>query len=522
LTTAYENLETEEKDIIKGYVDGINGRLLEVQNDPASLLPFEFMALDLEPEPWTVNQVLAWTTLLQRDNNQAFSTTQIENAALLERLVGVFGEETAMDMFNDLRWKKDPAAITSIDWGVSSTRRTRNLMRRDIQKKNLRRKTRSTNLNGDRLPDVQKLAVDMKDTFKNAIDKLERAKAIVKLGSYGWVVSGNHTESGNPTLYAGSQLEFVAPSFACEGSIRAGGLQVSGELIPATPMILDTVRTPYNAWSFEVGSAHTVDYYIEDASEVSFHRMEIIKVNGQDDVELPVYRGQRGPVVTEFGNETFVTWKYAHWNYELQTIGALLRMLRAKSIDEFQAGVRGLGLSVHTLYADRDGNIAYWMSGRNPVREPGEWRFPQGFIADAIDWDAAVVQPLATDRNSPRGWYGNWNNKPNVDYLTGMNSVWDIDGPFHRAHAIYDHLDQILESEKKMTFDQIRELALEVAVPESVVGAGGSGSSPRNTLKALSIELERQNLVQMQWSFSMHGTESLLLVVKRLGSAAPR
>ena len=187
----------------------------------------------------------------------------------------------------------------------------------------------------------------MKNTLKNVFDALDRIKAIVKLGSYGWVLSGDYTESGNPTLYAGSQLGLDAPSRAAEGSIQAGGLHVSGEIIPGIPMIIDTVRTPYNTWAFEVGSAHTTDYYLEDASEVSLHRVETISVAGQDDVELPIYRG-RGPVVGEFGDK-FVTWKYSHWNYELRVYGAFLKMLRATSMDEFEVGVNELGLSVHVL-----------------------------------------------------------------------------------------------------------------------------------------------------------------------------
>ena len=65
LTNAFDNLETDEKDILQGYVDGVNEHLREVQSDQASLLPFEFVALGLEPEPWTVNQVLAWAALVQ-------------------------------------------------------------------------------------------------------------------------------------------------------------------------------------------------------------------------------------------------------------------------------------------------------------------------------------------------------------------------------------------------------------------------------------------------------------------------
>lgn len=49
---------------------------------------------------------------------------------------------------------------------------------------------------------------------------------------------------------------------------------MSGEIIPAVPMIIDTVRTHHNTWGFQVASAHTTDYYLEDSNEVSLHRTE--------------------------------------------------------------------------------------------------------------------------------------------------------------------------------------------------------------------------------------------------------
>ena len=483
LSEAVNKWERDEKDIAQGYVDGINERLLEVEADPASLLPFEFVALGFTPELWTVNQMLAWSVIMQRDSDsEAFDISQIKNAEMITRLSRVYGNETAWAMFDDLRWTQDPAAITSIDHGVSG---------------NLRRKMSLEHMNSpstrrtetiDNPSKIEMLAIEMTNTLKNVFDALDRIKAIVKLGSYGWVLSGDYTESRNPTLYAGSQLGLEAPSRAAEGSIQAGGLHVSGEVIPGIPMIIDTVRSPHNTWAIEVASAHTTDYFLEDANEVSLHRVETIVVAGQDDVELPIYRG-RGPVVEELGDK-FLTWKYSHWNYELRTLGGFLKMVRATNMDEFEVGVTELGLSVHVLYADRDGNIAYWMAGRDPVRSSGEWRLPQGFLNDPIDWDAAVIKPYPTDRNTPRGWYGNWNNKPNVNYPTGFNAVFKIQGPFHGVHAIYDYLNEKLDLNERLTFNQIRDLALNIAVTESLGTRLGAAGTPwifveKNTFKTL-------------------------------------
>lgn len=167
MTDAFNNLEPEEKDVIQGYVDGVNEHLLEVEADPSSLLPFEFVALGLTPEPWTSNQLLAWTVVLLRQaDSEAFMLTQIENAAMITRLTRVYGEETAWAMFNDLRWTQDPAAMAIIDYGSG-----RNLRSERSPEDNIHLGTTRREYN------FESLAIHM----KNAFGALQSINAI---GSY--------------------------------------------------------------------------------------------------------------------------------------------------------------------------------------------------------------------------------------------------------------------------------------------------------------------------------------------------
>ncbi len=169
-----------------------------------------------------------------------------------------------------------------------------------------------------------------------------------------------------------------------------------------------------------------------------------------------------------------VAWKYAHWGYEFDTITAFLKLARATSMAEFGEGLRQAGVSQHFCYADRDGNIAYWMSGRDPVRDPGEWRLPQGLLGYQLEWDASNVLPLSHDENSPRGWYTGWNNKTSASYPSGFNSVGDIYGPFHRAHVLYDYFDAKFADGGRIKFNEVRDLALYIATTDSF----GSGGNP--------------------------------------------
>jgi penicillin amidase len=310
----------------------------------------------------------------------------------------------------------------------------------------------------------------------NSIDeKLGKINARIKMGSYAWVVAGSKTASGNPIIYSGPQMGFSVPPIVNEGSIEAGDIHISGMNVAGIPGII-IGRTPHHAWSMQVGHAHTTDYYIEAPSAAALHRIETIRVAGQSDVSLPVYRTSHGPVVNPMPfdpafTDPIVSWKYAHWGYEFASLEAYLMLARATSMDDFGAAIEKIAVSQHFCYADRDGNIAYWMSGRDPVRPDGEWRLPQGvpFVTEPpMEWDAAALIDRSHDRNAAKGFYGGWNNKAHPAYDNAYNSANDIYGPFQRAHVIYDYL----ETHDNLTFAEVRDLALNIATTDSFNGGG--------------------------------------------------
>jgi penicillin amidase len=231
----------------------------------------------------------------------------------------------------------------------------------------------------------------------------------------------------------------------------------------------------------QVGHGHTVDYYLEDPSDVDLHRTEIIKVAGDEDYELQVFRTSHGPVISPMPydpstyipdpDNPIISWKYSHWGYEFKSFKGFLNLTRATTIEEFGEGIELIAVSQHFCYADQDGHIAYWMSGRDPVRPIGEWRFPQGFASPPLEWDSETLKVRSTDHNTRRGFYCGWNNKTHSKYDNSYNSCWDstIFGPFHRAQVIYDYL----LDHYNLSFEDVRDLALNIAMTDSF-GHGGN------------------------------------------------
>ncbi|MBW2631270.1 MAG: penicillin acylase family protein [Deltaproteobacteria bacterium] len=463
LEDGFDALDAEVQDVIEGYVAGFNRRIAEIRDDP-SLLPFEFAALGFMPEDWTYKDILAWAALMMRNFDvEAQKMGQIDNAALYQGLMTLY-PTTGAGMFEDLRWINDPDALTYIPG--------------DIELPGSKEETRSPLMeNPPSFPDVSGFAKSMAEMRSRIDENLKKINAYVKMGSYAWTVAGSKTADGNPIIYSGPQMGFTVPSVVGEGSIKAGGLNVSGMIITGIPAIV-IGRTPHHAWSMQVGHAHTVDYYFEDPSDVTLDRMETIHVAGEDDVVLPVWRTAHGPVVNPIPYDpgTYVpdpsnpitSWKYSHWGYEFESMKAYLDIARATSMDEFGEAIELVPLSQHFCYADKDGNIAYWMSGRDPVRPSGEWRLPQGAVGPPLEWDSAVLIPRSTDRNNGQGYYCGWNNKTNAGYANSYNNLSYFFGPFNRAHVVDDYLSE----NNDLTFDDLRNLSLNIATTDSFGGGG--------------------------------------------------
>ena len=479
LRTQFEKLDADAKTVIQAYVDGFNQRIAEVRANPA-LLPFEFKAvgaklgINFVPADWTVTDVMDWLALMQRNfDPEALDTGQLDNAMMVQAFAHAYPADY-LAMFGDLRWLDDPSAQTYIPAPQGAARAH---VASAFQ-------YHAASLTA--LPSLKQADMTLHNRIHNIIDNLKKVNARIKMGSYAWVVSGDKTASGHPIIYSGPQMGFSVPAIVLEGSILGGGLKVSGMTVAGIPGII-IGRTPHHAWSMQVGHAHTLDYYLEPPQAVQFDRMETIHVAGAADVTLPVFKTSHGPIVQPIPYDpsnppaVIVSWDYAQRNLEFGTIGAYLGLARATNMKQFGENIDKVAVSQHFCYADKNGNIAYWMSGFNPVRPAGiDPRFPM--IGDGQhEWVQPVrYLPRPHDENTYQGWYGGWNNKSEAGYINPPNDPWYAMGTAHRAHVIKEYLD----SHNDLTFEQVRDLALNIATTYGILGGGNTWEFVGDRFKA--------------------------------------
>ena len=116
----------------------------------------------------------------------------------------------------------------------------------------------------------------------------------------------------------------------------------------------------------------------------------------------------------------------AFWGQELQAGRSIVNVDRATGLKSFDAAVRGGIAGFNFVYADDRGHIAYWHTGRIPVRArghdprlpaPGGGRFDWRGFLDPRRWPS-IVDPK-------RGWLASWNNKPQRSWLdSGDGTLW--------------------------------------------------------------------------------------------------
>jgi len=458
----FNALSPDAQTAIQAYVDGINRHIFGIYAD-FRVMSYEYwmgsfffvfvnhLTYNTLPTPWEVNDIMAWLAVLQRQfDGEALSRGQLDNAALAPTLGAVYGAE-GLAMFHDLRWINDPAGQTMIP---STT------------KKSFVAEPQLPTFNAEAFPDLREAVERIRSRFEQHDEAIEAIGAEITMGSYAWAVSGDKTASGNPMVYSGPQMKFPTPSIVVEGSIRGGGIEISGMTVPGVPGIL-IGRTPHHAWSLQVGHAHTQDWFIEAPESVFLHRTETIYPAGGDPVTIDIYRSHHGPILNPFPYDpdnppsppdAIVSWAYAPWGHEAEIVESMLDFARAESMAEFGVGVARGVASQHFTYADRDGNIAYWMSGWDPIRAPGvNPLFPQ--IGNGTQEWTGALRPQVHDSNPAQNYYGGWNNKASIDYNSPPNDLWYNNGPAHRAQVVDDYLS----THDDLTFEEVRDLALNVA-----------------------------------------------------------
>lgn len=354
-------------------------------------------------------------------------------------------------------------------------------------------------------------------------------------GSNGFAISPANTVNGKALLLVNPHTSFFFRSelqMVSEAGLNAYGAVTWGQFF---------VYQGFNertGWMHTSSRADAIDEYLEtiiqrDDSyyylyEGEERRLEekIITVpykNGEELLsrEFKVYRSHHGPIIRSQGD------KWVSIKLMQEPIKALTQSYtrtKANNLAEFHTSMELLtNSSNNTVYADADGNIAYYHGNFIPRRNLNfDWNAPLDGSIAATEWQGLhTVDEMITLLNPPNGWIQNTNNTPfsaagefsprRQDYPRYMANNPENPRGLHAVRVLENKKDFTLESLIEAAYDPLL-IAFEDLIPPLLLTTA-IDSQVDNQLTINSATLEYIDLLR-DWDFtySLDSTATSLAV----------
>ncbi|GAA1731679.1 penicillin acylase family protein [Isoptericola hypogeus] len=389
---------------LQAYAEGVNAYLDD--RDPEELA-VEYTVLGAnveiaEPEPWDPVDSLAWLKAMAWDLRGNYDS-ELDRALAYSTL----GDSELVD-------ELFPAYDES---GNAPILRSRDLANRDSAEASPDDVT--TGSVGDYASAGVQEAVDAARTALDSVPVLVgRGDAA---GSNSWVVSGEHTASGEPMLANDPHLALSAPGIwsqvglHCNEVSDACPFDVAGFSFAGFPGVVIGHNADL-AWGLTNMGADVTDFFVErvrgdtwlrDAQAEEWEpldvRTETIRVAGASPVDLTVRSTTHGPLVSDVlgvedvvGSPTESGTEFGEYDVALQwtalqpgrTADAIFAMDAAGDAGDVQDAAAQFDVPAQSIvFATADGHIGYQAPGRIPVRDEVEGPVPSDGTWPRPGWD---------------------------------------------------------------------------------------------------------------------------------------
>ena len=302
-------------------------------------------------------------------------------------------------------------------------------------------------------------------------------------GSNGIAIAPKNTTGGNALLLINPHTSFF---FRSELQVTSGeGLNAYGAATWGQIFI-------YQGFNERVGWMHTssaVDaidewresvvkkgdkYFYKYGAEERAVTTEVVKVpyktpQGMAERTFTVYRTHHGPAVRR--DEATGDWiTVGLMNDPVKALTQSFTRTKARNYKEFrQTFELHTNSSNNTIYADADGNIAYFHANFIPRRNAKfDWTKPVDGSDKDTDWKGLLSFEESPNLLNPAtGWVYNSNNSPWS--AAGASSLRQTDFPKYVDYGVESarglHAIRVLENRKDFTLDKLRDAAYDSYLP---------------------------------------------------------
>lgn len=322
-------------------------------------------------------------------------------------------------------------------------------------------------------------------------------------GSNSWVIGPQRSATGHAILANDVHLPIPSPSLWYYMHLQADdGYHVTGVSLPGVPYI-QIGHNDFIAWGITLAYTDCEDLFVEqfDPERPTFYQYknewqeaevyeEQIPVKGRPDHTEKVIVTRHGPIISKVVDTKGQA--LALCSVPLTTCEAFdgfPQLNQARNWDEFVAAVREIETPpLNIIYADREDNIGYYVSGLVPIREKGDGLTPRPGWTGEYEWQEYVpFEEMPHAFNPEKGYIVTANNKIVDDnYPHYLGSVW-MNG--FRAKR----LEQLITTQEKVSPEDCRRFQMDfLCIPGLELVKRLEGVETADPGAALSLKLLRE------------------------------
>ena len=444
-------LPLDQREVLDAYAEGVNDYLAH-----KSTLPFEFLLLGYDPDPWKVEDSL----LILLEMFHVLNGTDEQ-----ERMKTVMAESLPPEVVAFLVPETDPYtdALLGRHGSSSSTIPVRGLM-----------------------------------SLRKSFDQMQaRRTSMVRfgksgLGSNAWAVRSTKTADGRSILANDMHLDLTVPNIWYRTQLRYEQVDLTGVAVPGIPVVVAGTNG-FVAWGvtnvegdfldlarLEINPVNADEYRTPEGWTRFTTRREVIKVKGGQESVVEVRETIWGPVSQDDLLNGPVAIRWTALDPEAVDLGQLA-MDRVRSVNEaITVMTRAGGPANNVILADRDGHIAWTYTGKIPVRRGFDGSVSLSWANGRMGW-SGYVSPGTVPKiiDPPSGFIVSANHR-----MLAATSPYVVGHSFangYRAFRISERLEEMkniregdlfelqLDSTTQL-YEFYRRLALESLTDKAIQG----------------------------------------------------
>jgi penicillin amidase len=436
-TAIKASMHPESRQMLEDYAEGVNAFIESHQGK----FPIEFDMLRYNPEPWKPEHSILIGRLIAWELNLAWWT---------DLTYGEIAEKVSPELFREIiPTVPDSIAVTvPFAKGTKSTADVREFM-------------------------------DAGRLYRGLFNL-----GSLEAGSNAWAVDSTKSLTGKPMLANDPHLAMPAPARWYLLHLSAPGWNVAGVSLPGMPVIV-IGHNDRIAWGLTNAMLDDADFYIEQEDTAKnnhylYHgnpepftlREETFYIKSSDSVVIQTRSTKHGPVINDvhprhkhqdsLQHRFPVAMRWTGLDVSDELYGFSL-MNRASTPKDFERGLKELAVPGQSVvYADVDGNIAYWTTGHVPVRGNYQAMLPQRNASAETEWNGFVpFDKLPHLKNPPEGFIACSNQMiTDASYPYYLSTLWEPPSRITRIR-------ELLQSSEKFAPEDFRQFQMDITSPYS-------------------------------------------------------